>query len=313
MASILFLAPDDLGETVLATGALAEALSAGDALTLVASADAAPLFRAAPGLVRTHLLPLNAGPGAVWRAWLPLAGTAFDIAIDARGGFLGAMIRARRRIVLRPAPFVRHRVEDWADALGAERPLAPRLWLDDAARRAAAQAAPGERLLLIAPGGVVEDKRWPWERFAAVARRLVGGPLTGASIVVLGAAARDAEIATAIVASLDADGVAARDLGVGADLLAAAALMERATLCVGNDNALTHIAAAAGTPTLTLFGPTDERVRAPFGPRARTLRGRGLEAIAALGEADRANAMEDIGIDAVESAALDLLHAGGLR
>ena len=104
----------------------------------------------------------------------------------------------------------------------------------------------------------------------------------------------------------------ALDLGAGLDLLAAAALTECATLCLGNDNALTHIAAAMGAPTLTLFGPTDERVRAPYGPRARTLRGRSLEAIAAA-PLDEARAMEDVSIDAVEAAALDLLHAGGLR
>ena len=57
----------------------------------------------------------------------------------------------------------------------------------------------------------------------------------------------------------------------------------------------------------------DERVRAPYGPRARTLRGRSLEEIAALGALDEGRAMEDVSIDAVEAAALDLLHAGGLR
>jgi ADP-heptose:LPS heptosyltransferase len=89
--------------------------------------------------------------------------------------------------------------------------------------------------------------------------------------------------------------------------------MERAIICIGNDNALTHIAAAMGAPTLTLFGPTDERVRAPFGPRTRTLRARSLEDIAAQPELDAQGAMEDVSIDAVEAAALELLHAGGLR
>ena len=97
--------------------------------------------------------------------------------------------------------------------------------------------------------------------------------------------------------------------GASLDLLAAAALAERATLTIGNDNALTHITAAMGAPTLTLFGPTDERVRAPRGPRVRTLRGKSFED-AAL---DEGAAMDDISIDAVEAAALDLLHAGGLR
>ena len=123
----------------------------------------------------------------------------------------------------------------------------------------------------------------------------------------LGAAVRDRR--HAIASSLDADGLASLDLGKGIDLLAAAALMERATLCVGNDNALTHIAAAAGAPTLTIFGPTDERVRAPYGPRTRTLRGRSFAEVSAL---DGGGAMEDVSIDAVEAAALELLHAGGL-
>ena len=237
----------------------------------------------------------------------------YDVIIDARGGFPGRIIPAQRRIRLAPATMPRHRLEEWSLALGAERTLAPSISIDDRAREDAASIAEAGPLLILAPGGVTADKRWPPERFAAVARRLVSGPLADARVVVLGAAPRDAEVTRVIVSSLDADGVPALDLGGGLDLLAAAALMERATLCLGNDNALTHIAAAMGAPTLTLFGPTDERVRAPYGPRTRTLRGRGLEEIAALPALDAAAAMEDVSIDAVEAAALELLHAGGLR
>jgi lipopolysaccharide export system permease protein len=194
--------------------------------------------------------------------------------------------------------------------MGADGALAPKLWLDAAARSAAARVAQdGAALLVLAPGGASMPKKWPAERFAAVARRLHDGALANARVIVLGAAARDAETTRAIASSLDADGLAALDLGHGIDLLAAAALMERATLCVGNDNALTHIAAAAGAPTLTIFGPTDERVRAPYGPRTRTVRGRSFAEVSVL---DGGGAMEDVSIDAVEAAALELLHAGGL-
>jgi ADP-heptose:LPS heptosyltransferase len=269
------------------------------------------LFRAVPGLVVVHVIAQ--GPGGALKAWLKIARSRYDILIDGHGGLFGRSLKAGRRIAVKAAPMARRRTEDWAEAVGADRALAPKLWLDDAARAAAASIAPGASLLLLAPGGVAQAKRWPRERFAAVARRLVSGELAGASVVALGAAARDAEITGAIVASLDADGVAALDLGVGLDLLAAAALMERATLCIGNDNALTHIAAAMGAATLTLFGPTDERVRAPHGPRARTLRGRSFEEVAALRDLDAGAAMGDVSIDAVEAAALELLHAGGLR
>ena len=309
MAAILFLAPADLGETVLATGALAHAMRDGDALTVVCTADAAPLFRAAPGLAELRVI--GAGLAQRWSGWMELARARFDLIIDARGGFLA--LPGTRRVALKPSSVLRHRAEDWAAAFDADRPLAPKLWLDARARAAAAAIAPGAALLVLAPGGASEAKRWPRDRFAAVARRLVDGPLAGARVAVLAAADRDAAITRAIVSSLDADGVAAADLGEGLDLLAAAALMERATLCIGNDNALTHIAAAMGAPTLTLFGPTDERVRAPYRPRARALRGRSLEQIAAMSTLDEGRAMEDVGIDAVEAAALDLLHAGGLR
>ncbi len=305
MKSILFLAPDDLGETVLATGALAYALEQGDVLTISAAAEAAALFRAAPA-TRLWLPPRAAWSFALFAR---LRGARYDLLIDARRGLAGRLAPVKRRIALSPAPIVRHRSEEWAEACAAERALAPVLWLDEEARALAGSiAADSAPLLVLAPGGASAGKRWPLERFAAVARRLVGGDLKEARIAIMGAAVRDAAITGAIVASLDADGVAARDLGLSPDLLAAAALMERATLVIGNDNALTHIAAAAGAPTLTLFGPTDERVRAPFGPRARTLHGRGL-----VGALDARRAMEDVNIDQVEAAALDILRAGGLR
>jgi ADP-heptose:LPS heptosyltransferase len=314
MSSVLFIAPADLGETVLATGALEHLLRDSDKLTVICDPAARELFRTAPQID----LILSPAPGAAFGDWVELAwkriGRPFDLALDLRGSPAGYAIAARRRIVRKSPDVLRHFVEDVSALIGADRTLAPKLWIDDAARTAAAQIAPESgALLVLAPGGVNEAKRWPHERFAAVARRLAGGAIADARVIVLGAAVRDARITRAIVSSLDADGVSARDLGEGPDLLTAAALLERATLCIGNDNALTHIAAAVGAPTLTLFGPTDERVRAPYGPRARTLRGRSLEEIAVLPALDAGAAMGDVSTDAVEAAALDLLRAGGLR
>ena len=293
---------------MLATGALAYAARDADRVTVVAAAEALPLFRRAPGVV--SLLPFSGDIASTAALGLKLAAARFDFAIDGRSDLL-AHLGARRRIAPQPGPIVQHLAEAWAQALGAERSLAPVLWLDDAARSAAASiAADATALLVLAPGGIAPNKKWPAERFAAVARRLFDGPLAGARVVVLGAAARDTETTAHIAASLDADAVPAFDLGQGADLLTVAALMERATLCIGNDNALTHVAAAAGAPTSTIFGPTDERVRAPVGPRTRAIRGRSFAEISPL---DGGAAMEDVSIDAVEAAALELLHAGGLR
>jgi len=151
VASILFLAPADLGEAVLATGALAHAVSERDGVTVIAAPEALPLFRAAPGLKES--IPADASLASSGALWLRLGGNAFDVAIDGRGGLLGR-ITAKRRIALQPGALVQHRTEVWAQALGAERSLAPVLWLDDNARNAAAAiAADATSILMIAPGG----------------------------------------------------------------------------------------------------------------------------------------------------------------
>jgi heptosyltransferase-3 len=311
MSSVLFIAPADLGETVLATGAL-EFAAHERPTTIVCSPEATDLFRAMPHGVEFHRIRSDAGLPAWWALWLKLAGRRFDTIIDARDSMVGRVLGGTRRIAPAPAAILRHRVEEWTEWLGAEQALSPKLWLDDQARSAAAQSiGDAPQLLALAPGGASSAKQWPAERFAAVARRLIDGPLAGGRVALLGAGARDATLISDIAASLAADGVPALQIG-RLDLLASTALLERTTLCVGNDNVLTHLSAAADTPTLTLFGPTDERVRAPYGKRARTLRGREYEAIMGLPALDGRSQLEDISVDAVEAAAQELLRAGGL-
>jgi len=55
-----------------------------------------------------------------------------------------------------------------------------------------------------------------------------------------------------------------------------------ARLYIGNDSGITHLAAAVGTPSVALFGPTDPRVWAPRGPCVTVIRGSGgsMESIA---------------------------------
>lgn len=56
------------------------------------------------------------------------------------------------------------------------------------------------------------------------------------------------------------------------DLYDLACWLVRARLYIGNDSGITHLAAAAGTPVLALFGPTDPAVWAPRGPNVRVAR-----------------------------------------
>ena len=115
-------------------------------------------------------------------------------------------------------------------------------------------------------------KAWPAERFAAVARELLGtgGAMEGGRLMVLGAW-RDRDVTDSVKAAVPSDRQI--DLVGIDDLLVCYAALERARLFIGNDSGVMHLAAAAGAPTLGVFGPSDETLYGPWGPGARAIRG----------------------------------------
>jgi ADP-heptose:LPS heptosyltransferase len=76
------------------------------------------------------------------------------------------------------------------------------------------------------------------------------------------------------------------------------ALLSRAGAYLGNDSGISHLAAAWGAPTLSLFGPTDPAVWAPLGPRSRALR-------------SPSGTLEGLSVDAVESGLAELARCAG--
>ena len=103
-------------------------------------------------------------------------------------------------------------------------------------------------------------KRWPTEKYREL-------------IAALRAEAGDRVV---VVEGPDETGVAADIVGVPArarmirldgPLGEAAALMERAELYVGTDSGLAHLAAAVGTPAVTIFAPADPDRVCPYGYR----------------------------------------------
>jgi ADP-heptose:LPS heptosyltransferase len=99
---------------------------------------------------------------------------------------------------------------------------------------------------LIHPGATSPSRRWPLERFAAVGDALSARGL-GVGIVGTNGEHR---LAHRLAARM---GAPSRVLAGRTSLGALAALLERAALFVGNDSGPAHVAAAVGTPSVTVF------------------------------------------------------------
>lgn len=136
---------------------------------------------------------------------------------------------------------------------------------DRAAGRAllapARQRAAGPVVVLHASSGPYgRSRQWPAARFAAVADRLAAE--RGAAIVLVGGP----DAATTNAAVMAAMRAPALDLtGRTPDLATLGGLLLGADLVVANDSSVGHLAAALGTPTLSVFGPSNDRAWAPYG------------------------------------------------
>ncbi len=114
-------------------------------------------------------------------------------------------------------------------------------------------------LVLLNPGAAWPNKRWPADRFGAVAAFL--RDVRGMRSVVLWGPG-EAPLAHAVVEASAGAALLAPPTRL-ADLLE---LSRAAGLMVSGDTGPLHIAAAAGTPILGIFGPTDPGRNGPFAP-----------------------------------------------
>jgi heptosyltransferase-2 len=131
---------------------------------------------------------------------------------------------------------------------------------------AEAASLPAGRLVGIAPGARWETKRWPAERFAQVASRLVE---RGVQPLLIGGAAEQSVFA-AVRAQLPAGTVSSDTSALSVGGLAAA--IARCALVVTGDSGPAHIASALGVPVVAVFGPTSPRRWGPLSERSRVVR-----------------------------------------
>lgn len=125
---------------------------------------------------------------------------------------------------------------------------------DDAADKLLHDLDSARPFIVLNPGGVRENKRWPAEHFA-VAADLLHSKLN-AQCAVTGSPSERATIddvlrhATSPMINL---------LERGVTLGSLKSVLKRASLLITNDTGPRHIALALGTPVVALFGPTDHR------------------------------------------------------
>lgn len=297
---IALRAPNWLGDAVMALPAMTAFRNAfkDDDLTIVGQPQVLTIFQEMHGAQPARTLPIAGGAGRAAISSLRAGG--FDRVVLFTNSFGSAWVAKRAgirerwgyggrgrgmlltRAMRTPARHERgHHADfyrtlarrfDAADGVDAPPRLAAR---PDTLARAAevlrkAGVDPSRPIAVFAPGAAYgHAKRWIPEHAADVAARLVRE--RGMQAVLVGAPG-DRDTGRAIESWLRTHApVEARAVAnvIGrTDVRGLIGTLGHAALVVANDSGGAHMAAAMGVPTLTIFGPTDERVSAPIGPGA---------------------------------------------
>jgi heptosyltransferase II len=262
-------APNHLGDLVLSLPALHATLA--DVLVLE---TLAPLLSLA-GLGQRRVLTFSRGFAGTMIVARALRAARYARGVLLPPSFSSALIFAlggvtarrgtdtdrRRALLTDPVPVESlsglHRSAQYMVLVGAEPTnVAPRLEVPERA------SAGGEKTIGVFPGGNAPSRRWEPERFAELVRRLAK---RGARVVVFGGP--NERQLTARVA-----GDAAVDLGGRTNLAQLATGIASCDLLVTNDTGPLHLAAAVGTPTVSMWGAGDPRITGPLGAGNRMLR-----------------------------------------
>ena len=291
------IAPNWVGDTVLALPVLEALASSGRKVTVLARSHLRPLLSLVPSvgdsLTRSPsdeetIEAVQGGgfgealilPNSFRSAWL-----AYRAKVPRRWGYGGRFPAWSFRTPLlrpsipRPRLGGRHQAADYQELLEAMGVAVPEVWEPRLVLSKEVEAA-GESLLarsLLASGsGPViglfagaefgPSKRWPWQRFAALARSLRSS--TPDLSIVLIAGPKELWLAVRIH---EETGKIHPVVGPDLDLADLAAVLSRLDLLITNDSGPMHLAASLGVPCVALFGPTSPTRTRPVGQHHQVL------------------------------------------
>ncbi len=256
----------------------------------------APVIRDNPNLDRVHLVPRKSLMRGILSVAPEIRQEKYDTAIDLQGlfksGIVARMSGAKTRYgpvearegagifytdrILRGLDSKEHVVRGYlrfAEAVGASWDTEPPMLMpytepDLEHVRGLFQEfgiAPSEELVVLNPSAGKVIKQWSPLRFAAVGNALLTEP--NRRVLITGAPS-DAPLGEAILAAMP-DHSRVTNLIGKTNLNQLAALFSQVRLFVGGDTGPMHIAQAAGTRVLAIFGPTDPTILGPRDPKHR--------------------------------------------
>ncbi|MFH0738530.1 MAG: lipopolysaccharide heptosyltransferase II [Candidatus Omnitrophota bacterium] len=279
---ILFITLSNIGDVVLTLPALdylrkhfPEAK-----ITVMVAKSPAEIFQNNPAIERLIVYDKHSGLKDKIGLFIGLIKERFDLVVDLRNSFFGALLPVRYRI----SPFlslpksIKHMQARYLYKVQSIKFKAKDVHFSDIAQKVlyigpeeqkyieasleAVGIRPSDRLVVVSPGARSHTKRWGRDNFSDLCNQL----LEDRSIrIALVGEASDKEIASYLN---ERSSGRLLDLVGETTILQLAALLKKASLLITNDSAVLHLGSYLDLPSLAIFGPTSELKYGPWTDRS---------------------------------------------
>ncbi|HUX80001.1 MAG TPA: glycosyltransferase family 9 protein [Alphaproteobacteria bacterium] len=250
----LFILPTRLGDAIFTTGVIDKYKD--EPCIIVATPLTAPLFADLPNL--NKLIIMGKKP---WKAhwinlWKETRGTSWNRIIDLRGSALSYLLKAQERYIWKQPLQRPHKVLQISQCMGSQEPLSPTLWFSE---ERLARTKLNRPTLAVAPVAGWIGKQWPIDNFITLLSEFCKN--NPEAQIAFFAAPNEREQVESLLKALPKDQCLNT---IGGHLLDSASLIKSSRLFIGNDSGLLHLSVAVETPTIALFGPSNDKIYGPW-------------------------------------------------
>ena len=303
---ILIICSNLVGDTVLSTGVISyfQKKYPESLITFVAGPKAISLFNNSTNIDQIHSVKKKKFNLHWFDIYFKTIKIKWDIIVDLRSSLLSYFLANKKKYIFKKKTNIHH-ILQLTQSLGFD---CSNLKIDTnelEEKIAKKQIKSDFKHLIVFPGGNWEPKIWPIEKYKKMLIKLYQSN-NKIKFILVGSAEEKKDYLFNISKNIPSENII--DI-FGESLTQTAAYMKFSDLFIGNDSGLMHLSCACNLKTISLFGPTDDKIYGPWGKENIVIRTKeNLDHFNKLNLDEKKSYMDTITVDQVYQMLIKFLN-----
>ena len=268
---ILLISYNRIGDTILATGLISHLLEKyKDAyFSIITSSVSASIYENMPRLEDLFIVDKQKYSMHWIRIWNFTRKKKWDLVIDLRSSSLAYFLTTKKKLIFK-GNNNDHKLKQLQALIGSDKELMTCIWADQKKYlNIKEEKNIGNNYICVAPISNFPLKDWSVDKYIELFKNNLFNDF---QIILLGATSHQHDLDN-INRLLNDSPQPINNLINRADMIETYFILKDSAMFIGSDSSNMHLSVAANTPTIGLFGPTNENLYGPLGKNNSSIRG----------------------------------------